>query len=183
MPSFCLPLPPFHLQFVTVGGITLPNYSSATRRMLTASTPELLAHLRSTTGSRRAVLLAVVPGAGPQSQDHAAASTIALTPVIEVAQPSSGASGRALQVGHCSSQSVSPSITWSVRVARVQNQHASKHGQSVSRSVSQPVRTALDPFMQSSRHSYTRSHLLFKNALSHLLTLALAAGVCRCSCG
>jgi hypothetical protein len=55
--------------------------------MLTASTPDFLAHLSGTSGtSRRAILLSVVPGADPPSEDHPALSTIALTPVIEVEQ-------------------------------------------------------------------------------------------------
>jgi hypothetical protein len=64
--------------------------------MLTASTPDLLAHM--STASRRAVLLSVVPGAAPASGDHAALSTIALTPVMEMKQPATtSAATRSLQ--------------------------------------------------------------------------------------
>jgi hypothetical protein len=56
--------------------------------MLTATTPDYLAHISTT--SRRAVLLSVVPGAEPPAKGVAASATVAFAPVIEVEQQEEG---------------------------------------------------------------------------------------------
>jgi hypothetical protein len=78
------------MQFWDASGTSLPTYSGINRRLLSATTSELLTSLAHT--SRRSVLSIIVPGAETTQGGKHAISTVALAPAMAVvAEPAAGA--------------------------------------------------------------------------------------------